>query len=297
MSDDESPVYIPHCNDCFRLNTFVHICLADQDNGTTTICQLFKDHGRVSLRLFYPLFPQKKLRCHPDIPPHSANKLLEGVGCENVELYKSNQRIVARNLNAKEIKIRFPAFVFSIEEFQDPANAWAHGLSNVFIVWYKEPPVSPNDSSPSLVPIEPKEIECFPMDYRPEYNPIELCVPPRCFHRNVWTGLFLLRKGLSKILNKRGHQSEEIDLQSLNIGAVPMETFNYIFVVANSNCSSILCEQNNKTESYLQVDSRLTRSKIKMSYENGILRFQTPSDIDIIRRLLGITAVYGSCES
>ena len=293
----EAPIYVPHFDDCFCLNTFIHIKLSDQDDGTTTVCQLVKHNGQVCLCLFFPLFPTKKLQCHPEVPSNSAHKILDGIGSRNIELYKSNRKIIAENLLAKEIKIRFPAFVFTTDELKDPSNSWAHGLANVYIVRYKEPPRSRSIPFPSLVPLEENESTCFPMDHIFEDGPMELCAPPRCFHRNVWTGLYLLRKGLIKLLNKRGRQSEEIDCQSLNIGAIPTETFNYLFVLANSNFSAISFEQTQKNESYLQVDPNLTRKKFKMSYWNGTLRFQTPSDIDIVRRFLGIGAVYGSCEN
>ena len=113
----------------------------------------------------------------------------------------------------------------------------------------------------------------------------------------MWTGLFLLRKGLAKILNKRGRQSEALDTQTLNIGAIPMETFNYIYVLANSNEPSLFCHKKDRNESFLHLEPDMTRKKLRMKYEAGTICFQTPQDIDILRRLVGLSAVYGSCEA
>ena len=294
----EGPIYVPHFDDVFRMNTFMHVKLSDQDNNTTTVCQLIKHQGAVCLRLYYPLFPKHNLECHPSVPSHSFSKVTEGPGSNHIELYKSDRWFPAHDLFRQNIKIRYPAFVFTLEEFIDPANSWANGLTNVYICRYKEPASLLQDPpNRSLVPLQPNEICCFPMNYRPENNPFELVVPPRCFHRNVWTGLFLLRMGLAKILNKRGRQSEALDTQTLNIGAIPMETFNYIYVLANSNEPSLFCHKQDRNESFLHLEPDMTRKKLRMKYEAGTIRFQTPQDIDILRRLVGLSAVYGSCEA
>ena len=294
-TDPEAPVYIPSFNDVFHIGTFLHVELPNQDDGTTTVCRLFKTwEGQVQLRVYLPLFPKKKLKCHPDIPPNSASRIIEGIGSENVELYKSNRRIVADNLLTKNIKIWFPAFVFSLK---DPANSWAHGLMNVYFVQYEQPARCDEDPTPSLQEMSLMDFHCFPMDHLPKEFLSSFACTPRCFHRNVWTGLYLLRKGLMKILNRRGHQLETYDQQSLNLGSLPMETFNYLYKLANSNVKCLSSDQQITSETYQDTEWNLTRKKVKMMLSTTTLRFQTRQDIDILRRFLGLSAVYGSCEA
>ena len=289
MYENEGPVYVPLFNDVFRVGTFVHVKLSDQDQHSTTVCQLNKHtDGNVMLKLFYPLFPPKKLKCHPSIPKHDFDPLEEETGSRQIKLYESWDSIHRYEAQAQDISIRYPAFCFTPKQLESPLNRWAEGIKNVYIVRFKQ--VREN----KLVPIDELKFTCFPMD---QVKPNEqLIVPPRCFHKNTWHGLFLLRKALIKILNKRGGHAEKRDFQTVTIGNIPSETFNYLHVLLNSHLKCVSCHYIDGSESYQDLDAKLTRRKIRMSCQNGILRFETQEELDIVRNFLGFAAVYGSSE-
>ena len=188
-----------------------------------------------------------------------------------------------------------PNIVFMPSELGQPQNRWGDGLQNVFVVRFKNMLLY---DTPRFFPLDSDEVVCFPTDLHTFSTRIpKLCAPPRCFHRNVWSGLFQLRKGIMKILNRRSGKTENFDQSSVSIGAIPLETFNYIHIIFNSGIESLLCHVFRSSETYLHIDSSLTRSKIKMSFETGMIRFESFNDLDMLRRLLGIASVYGSTES
>ena len=190
-------------------------------------------------------------------------------------------------------KILFPAFVFSLTELANPQNSWGQGLNNVYIARYRQSKIRGREQ---LIEILDDELLCFPMQKKKKKNPSGLIVPPRCYHQNVWCGLFQLRKGIMKILNKQSGQSKDQEVDSVSIGNIPLETFNYLHVVGNSGTERLSCRMFSSSETYLDLGSNLTRRKIRMSFHSGILRFETMQDLDILRHLLGIASVYGSSE-
>ena len=294
MYEKEGPVYVPLFNDVFRIRTFVHVKLKDQDKWSTTICQLNKHwDGNVKLSLFYPLFPKTKLKCHPSIPKHDFLPLDNETGCRQIELYKSWDVISRYEAQNDDIAIRYPTFCFTPSQLVSPSNVWSKGIKNVYVVHYKQVPGEPGDGG-KLVAVEDSEICCFPMDNVKLGE--NLIASPRCFHKNTWHGLFLLRKALVKALNRRGRQAERRDSETVSIGNIPTETFNYIYILSNSHMKFLSCHFVDGSESYQDIDDKMTRRKIRMSFQNGILRFATQSDLNFIRNMLGFAAVYGSSK-
>ena len=291
-----APIYIPSIDDTFRMGTFVHLKLPNQDRNTTTIGRIQKiPNGDIAIRLFFPLFPKKNLKCHPSVPSHSQEPVLHGCGSNIIELYQSSDVLTRPDPRFKDFKIMFPAFVFMPSDLSNPKNRWGDGLKNVFLLRFKQTRVN---GKLRLVKLHEGEVVCFPTE-KENYKALlpNLVAPPHCYHRNVWSGLFQLRKGIMKILNKRSGQNEHLDYDSITLGTIPLETFNYIHMVANSGIESLSCHTFSTSESYLDVDRSLTRRKIKMTFQSGLIRFESWQDIDILRSLLGIGAVYGSSEA
>ena len=82
------PLYVTKMADYYRLKSFAHHTLPTQDKFTTTIARVERtDIGEPALFLFFPLLPDKKLECHPDIPNHDYAPIVCGLGSENIELY------------------------------------------------------------------------------------------------------------------------------------------------------------------------------------------------------------------
>ena len=288
------PIYIPPLDDTLREGTFVHLRLPNQKKNTTTIGRLqHSNDGCVVISIWQKLFPKKNTKCHTSIPKHQHSPIIQGFGSENEEIYQTKLVISDRDAMYNGTKILFPAFVFSLTELADPQNSWGQGLNNVYIARYRQSEVRGKDR---LIEIPDEDLLCFPMKKLPNKGKKDLVVPPRCYHQNVWCGLFQLRKGIMKILNKRSGQSESTAIDTVSIGNIPLETFNYLHVVSNSGTESISCHMFPSTETYLDIDSKPTRRKIKMSFQSGVLRFESIRDLDLLRRLLGIGSVYGSTE-
>ena len=249
--------------------------------------------GAPALSLFFPLFPKKKLECHPEIPDHDFTPIEHGPGSQCIELYKASVFIDGSHPITYKTEIMYPAFVFNIHDLQDPKNSWAEGMRNVYVVRYKQKKIG---GVVRLVPIKDEEVRCFPTDYV-KRDPEDLIVCPRCLHKNIWTGLFQLRKAIMKIMNRRSGALEERHTQSISIGAIPLEVFNYIHVLANSTAQTLTCHSISNTEAYLVLDEKLTRRKLKFKYESGFLRFISCDDLHLLRSFLGISAIYGSTEA
>ena len=293
-TDSYRPLYIPNMEDSFRLDTFAHIVLPTQDKFTTTIARIERnDEGAPSLSLFFPLFPKKKLACHPDIPDHDITPITRGAGAKCIELYKASVSIHGSHPITIKTEILYPAFVTNQDDLADPKNAWAEGMRNVYVVRFRQKKIH---GVVRLVPIRNEEVRCFPTDWI-KRAPDDLIICPRCLHKSIWTGLFQLRKAIVKILNRRSGAIENRQTQSLSIGTIPLEVFNYIHVVANSTVHSLTCHSIRSTESYLTMDSNLTRHKLKFKFKSGFMRFISCNDLNLLRQFLGIAAVYGSTEA
>ena len=276
--------------DSFRIGSFVHIRLPKQDEETTTIARLdYADDGELALTLFFPLFPDKELTCHPPPPEHAIDPIVDGIGKNNVELYRSGIQIK-----------QFPSFILllystskncRIPKMHGPPES---GMRNVYVVRFKQRRIQ---HVPKLVPIQPSDVLCFPTNsIAPDDESLIIC--HRCYHKNVWTGLYLLRKAISKVLNRRRRVSEKHQVvQTCGIGLIPLEVFNYIHVLANSSVKSLTCHYCSSSESYLHIDENLTRRKLKFEFEQGVMRFVSCDDLDILRQFLGLGGVYGSPET
>ena len=292
--DMHHPVYVYNMQDSFKIGSFVHIRLPKQDEDTTTIARLdYASDGELALTLFFPLFPPTELTCHPQPPDHSIDPIVHGTGKDHIKLYRSGIQIKQSHVIHKQIPVLYPAFVFIIQDLSHPQNAWASGMRNVYVVRYKQRRI---DDVPKLVPIKPNEVVCFPTEnIAPDENSLILC--HRCYHRNVWTGLYLLRKAISKVLNRRSGTSEKHQVvNTCAIGLIPLEVFNYIHVIANSNVRTLTCHHLSSSESYMHIDEHLTRRKLKFEFEQGMMRFVSCDDMDLLRQFLSLGAVYGSPE-
>ena len=291
---DAPPFYSAIFHDSFQMGSFVHLILPSQEPRTTTVVRLLKwvPHG-IKVQLFYPLFPKEKLRCHPNLPKHDKTPLPSTQGRNNIELYMSNE--VMELINPREdgfpLKLReilYPAFVFSLTDLDSPANRWAYGVENVFVVRYKQ------HSERGLVSI-PENCLRFMVSH--DTTRSHLVCPPRSCHLNIWTGLFLIRKAISKILNRRSGQAEEKETSALTIGHIPVETYNYIsLLLSRAHRSRCVHKPFKASETYLDITNRFTRRKARIQFESGVMRFLTTADLDKLRTILGFGATYGSTE-
>ena len=290
------PIYVEHIDDCLRVGSFVHAKLWNQKPGTTTIGRLERrTHEGFHLRLFYPLFPEKKDEDLPALPNHNHRPIpLGSPGSLNLELYQSTDFVSCND--TEDCTILFPAFVFSTKELSNPKNSWAHGLTNVFVLRFleqKDASYVTNDTK--LLPLPEDEVVCFPNQIQGRIKKKHNVAGSRCYHETVWSGLYLIRKAISKILNKRTCLSESSDLSSLSIGQIGLETFNYIAMMTTLE-SGIACHSFQLSESYMDCDDTLTRTKIKFQFQSGTIRFESLDDIKMLREILGIASTYGSIE-
>ena len=288
------PFHSPLYKDVFRFGSFVHVARPGQDRGTTTVARLIKwVQGGVQVQLFYPLFPkqEERLRCHPTIPKHNNLPLSKW---KTTELYESNEFIELSKTNHTtgapvQIKdIFYPAFVFSLTDMESSANQWANGTKNVYLVRFRQ------HSDRGLIAISEDRLR-FLVSYDTTLTH-HVC-PPRSVHLNIWTGLHILRKGIAKILNRRCGSSEERGVYSLSLGYVPTETFDYLNLMIGSQISKhCLHKPHPASETYLDMDQKFTRRKIKMTFQTATFRFASIQELDILRSLLGFSATYGSTE-
>ena len=291
---DAPPFYSSIFHDSFQMGSFVHLIQPSQDPKTTTVVRLLKwiPHG-IKVQIFYPLFPKEKLRCHPNPPKHNKIPLPTAQGRNNIELYMSNE--VMELINPREdglpLRLReifYPAFVFSLTDLDSPANRWAYGVENVFVVRYKQ------HSERGLVPI-PENCLRFMVSH--DTTRSHLICPPRSCHLNIWTGLFLIRKAISKMLNRRSGQAEEKETNALTIGHIPVETYNYIsLLLSRAHRSRCVHKPFKASETYLDITNRFTRRKSRIQFESGVIRFATKADLDKLRTIMGFGSTYGSTE-
>ena len=295
------PVYVDSIDDNLRVGSFVHIKLKGQSDGTTTIARIHARLGPTGMRfvLYPPLFPHNNRQhpTHPSLPKHHHRKILLNIGSRNTELYESEVDYDVP-YNASAI-ILHPAFVFSIEEFKEPKNSWAHGLKNVFFVRFRCPQKHtgiPEDSIHSpLLPLKSYDQKlCFPNQHTKRVVLDEAIRPPRCFHESAFVGLFMIRKSITKILNKSSGQAELQEVVGAQIGLVPTETWTYI--VHMSRSQGIKVHVTKGSASYMDVDPDFTRKKVKIQYPTTIIRYQTNSELQFLREMLGFCSTYGSTE-
>ena len=305
---NQVPHYERRIGDVIRLGSFMAIELKDQPTKTYTIAR-FEERIReydeaeacfetnIRLRLFLPLFPTQRLACHPKPPKHSFSPIQTGHGSENIELYETREvRWIESERPDPNIKVLFPVFVFTTNEMEDPKNAWSKGIHNVFVVrfWHYRS-YEWDKTINSLVPL-PEGIKLgFVNDHPKHTQGRNMAIPQRCYHSSIWTGLYTLQKSFTKLLNKRGLTSANKEAVSMNIGMIPMETIQYVCMAVNS-VKQIRPHPVTLSESYLHLNQSLKRSKFRISFLGGVLRFQSSDDLTILRKIFGPCSTYGSSE-
>ena len=291
------PIYVKAIDDHLRIGSFVHVHLAERN--FTTIARIHSRIGKSGLRfvVYPPLFPKddKPHPSHGPLPTHHYPRILISTGCRNVELYQS-RLIVEKKQDGASIII-CPAFVFTYYEFKHPKNAWTHGLKNVFIVRFEAVKKDPDNPS---CPISLREVDnqdlyiCFPNEHQLRQVVDDAIRPPRCFHQSAFVGLFMIRKALFKLLNKCSGQSEEEEVDRETIGLIPTETWTYIVHLCRQE--GMKTHETKGSASYLDVEPNFTRKKVRMEYPTTIIRFESPSELQFLRGLLGFGSTYGSTE-
>ena len=293
---NQPPIFVKHLDDSVRIGSFVHVELHDQEPDTTTIARIERRcYGGFHLCLFYPLFPKEKAANSPPLPIHQERPIPFGSpGSLNIELYQSAERLSV--VKGEVCKILHPAFVFSVNELTISNNAWAHGIHNVFVLRFIEQRDEESlDETSFLEKIDPEERVCFPNTNPKHIKKDRLTALSRCLHETIWCGLYLIRKAIIKLLNKRSSRSEPAEVSSVSVGYIPLETYNYLSLLVNDNLYSS-CRIFNLSESYMDTDSKLSRKKLRFHYNAGVMRFETKEDIEILREVLGIACTYGSLE-
>ena len=305
---NQVPHYERRLGDVIRIGSFMAVKLEKQPEGTYTIVRL-EERTReyqedeccfetsVRLRLFLPLFPSKRFPCHKKIPKHSHNQIKTGTGSENIELYESSElRWMDAEGMETTIEVLFPVFVFTLQELEDPKNKWATGIHNVFVVrfWHHRN-YSYSGDTDSLEPL-PASVKFGFVNDHPKYKkPKKMIIPQRCYHSSIWRGLFTLQKHFIKLLNKRGLSSVNKEAISVNVGMIPMETLQYISMVVNT-VMNLHPHPVTLSESYLHLNHSMQRSKFRISFDAGVLRFKSTDDLTVLRQIFGPSATYGSSE-
>ena len=305
VSPNHSPHYDLALGDTLRMGSFVYLRdkKGNEHVGRLECRQIDESDIEISIdiriRLFHPLFKKSSNPEKYKPPKHSFPPLLQGVGSQQVELYESMDCVwVPNRPSSKPPVLIFPTFVFTLEELALPKNSWAIGLYNVYVVRFHE--TKNYDAVYEL----PKKVLCrlpkhakfgFSNDH-PKYDkPAKYIVPQRCLHESIWIGLYSLKKGLTKALNKRSGQSADKETITLNLGLMPNEVIWYISLVCN-HLSKLDSHPISLSESYFHLDANLRRSKIKIAFNAGIIRFQTERELAILRMILGPGSTYGFSE-
>ena len=278
--------------DNIRIGSFVAIqSREDKDEPIITIARLEERQQdededpdiaatTIRLRLFIPLFVGKRLDWYPKKPKHNHRKIEEGCGSKNTELYETTECVwIAGEKPDDKIKLLFPVFVFTFEELRRKENKWAEGMRNVFFVRYWHNRIySYTARTKHRLEDLPSTASMGFVNNNPAYKqPCNLIMQRRCLHRNIWMGLYKIRKHIIKVCgmddNTNGAKQGGV---SLTIGYIPMECVQYIYVY----------------ESYVWY------RKLHVSYRAGVIKFGK-EDLAHIRTLLGIsTDKYdGSCLS
>ena len=292
---NKPPFYVKRLDDHLRIGSFVHIHLPGQKDDTT-IARIHSGINATGLRfvLFPPLFPRYNLndQSHPKLPKHNYTRVMLGLGSRNTELYESSTTFDVVE-DASSV-ISHPAFVFSLHEFKSPKNIWTEGLDNFFFVRFRMPIIDSDPPVGCLHPLEEKTKLCFPNEHACRFIVDKAVPPPRCFHQSSFVGLFLLRKALVKLLNKSSGQAEEHEVTGDTIGLVPTETWTYI--VQLCRIQGIDIHTTKGSASYLDIDPKFTRKKVKISYPTTIIRFRSSDDLQFLRGLLGFGSTYGCTD-
>ena len=97
-----------------------------------------------------------------------------------------------------------------------------------------------------------------------------------------------------KLLNKSSGQAQEHEVTGDTIGLVPTETWTYIVKLFCNE--GIKVHTTKGSASYLDIDRKFTRKKVKMFYPTTIIRFRSSDDLKFLRGLLGFGSTYGCTE-
>ena len=198
MTSARGAIYVEQLDDYFRLGTFVHARIPNQDDGTTTIGRLIHRQGsKQSIVLYLPLFPLKKLDCHPPLPNHSYSPIEHSTGSQNIELYQTDVSMDIDDAERESIEVLYPAFVFHPSDLEKPDNSWAEGIKNVYVVRFSV--FKNEDGKQKMTLANPREIKCFPTDYqRKEDFPKDICL--------FWVSLVLDTVGFERVhMSTRGY--------------------------------------------------------------------------------------------
>ena len=283
----------------YKDESIEHIARLEVRQNDKSLDQPGEWEDSIRLRMFYPLFKKDKTKVKKPKPPkHSFSPILQGVGSQQIELYESHELVFLSCSDEKDLKAcLFPAFVFTLREMSLPKNAWASGLHNVYIVrfWEAHEWDSKGNKKRLLLPLPEEAALGFPNDH-PDYIKCPKSITPqRCIHEAIWNGLYALKKALNKLLNKRSGQASEKEVLSLNIGHIPTEAIKYISQVANY-LTTVPSHKISLSDSFFHLDHTLSRSKVKISFNAGIIRFQSQRELEILRMILGPNSTYGFSE-
>ena len=271
--------------DNIRIGSFMAIQLRedDEDSKEITIARLeerVKDEDddpdsektTIRIRLFLPLFRSNRLKWYPNLPSHTRNKIQNGCGSKNDEVYESREVLwIDGEKPDYKVKLLFRVFVFTLRELERSGNAWAEGMCNVYVVrfWHNTINSYVKPTRHRLEELPPTVTMGFPNTHPGYDHPSNLVVPRRCLHRSIWIGLYNLQKKMDKELNKLGGLSTTSTQRevSLKVGYYfPNECIQYIHTVANSVVS---------------------RQSLVMSCHGGILSFEKHEDLLYLNSLFG----------
>ena len=297
--------------DTVRIGSFMAVQLRNQDDPQAiTIARLEERQvdeeqdpdfatTTIRLRLFLPLFPVKRLTWHPSPPLQNYTKILDGCGSRNEELYESSEcRWICGEKPDDEIKVLFPTYVFTFEELSKRENRWAEGMYNVYFVrFWKHVIYSYVEKTKRRLEPLPATVRMSFVNKHPDYrHPGNLIMPRRCMHQSTWLGLYKLRKFVLKAGKKQGGlRNLETNELSWTVGCIPKECIQYIYSLANF-LSHFDCHLVTLRESFQKTGLVLFKPKIKMSYQAGVLKFETPEDMSFVLSLFGECVIQDSAK-
>ena len=293
--------------DTVRIGSFMAVQLREQDDPQAiTIARLEErlvdeeqdpDFAATSirLRLFLPLFPVKRLSWHPSPPSHNYTKIVHGCGSRNEEVYESSElRWISGEKPDSEIKILFPTYVFTLEELSKRENRWAEGMHNVYFVrFWKHVIYSYVEKTKRRLEPLPAKVSMNFVNKHPDCQRYgNLIMPRRCMHQNIWMGLYKLRKFVLKIGRKRGDSRSLESELSWTVGCIPQECIQYIYSLANF-LSHFSSHPVTLRDSFQKTGLVLFKPRIKLSYQAGVLKFETLQDMLFVISLFGEQVSHG----
>ena len=145
----------------------------------------------------------------------------------------------------------------------------------------------------SLSPVNPELPFCFPNQVYHALGRHNSLGPniywnKRCLHEVEWRVFFLVRKTITKLLNKVSMMQRL--REAITIDSFSSEVWYYLVYIVNSSINIV---KRKAMDSYLGLSPLLTRVKVPLEGSKEILRFETEEQLEVLRECFGQPVTYG----